>query len=121
MVNTAWKDAVNAELPCPCKVTVSATGIEPIDDPSGRSPQWKADNACKANFLPHCDTYHPGAYGCIRSTDSSNIGDAGKPVQLSYPRLRSHRQICYPNIDKELAIKIPIVIMAVAVSCGYDP
>ncbi len=74
-----WKTTVNRELPCPCKVSIKPghTGIDPIDDPSGRNATWTADSACTAGGQPSCATYHPGAYGCLRSTDSPNIGSAG--------------------------------------------
>ncbi len=45
---------------------------------TGKQVTWTADSECTADGEPSCARYNPGAYGCIRSADSPNIGSAGK-------------------------------------------
>ena len=72
--NKQWLETLNKQLPCPCRVNTNNFGVTPIDDPSGRNPTWNVDAACMARGLPLCWKFHEGAYGCIRSNDSTLIG-----------------------------------------------
>ena len=132
----SWKDTLNRELPCPCKVSVHPNRVVADQgDPPGNSlqsksycksfcffvdlklprttplwrqnitldywqndvivhhfpgdkpiylagrepgPEWIPDRSCTAHSEPYCSTYHPGAYGCLRSTDSPKIGKVFK-------------------------------------------
>ncbi len=72
-----------------CK-EVETPKIVPVDNPSGpkRTPKWNSDSACSTGGRPSCAKWHPGAYGCLRSTDSDNIGGAGDRVEYILHFLR---------------------------------
>ena len=70
--NLSWLRELNRKFKCPCKVTLGWTTVTPIDNPSGK--QWTRDWACLALGIPLCYKYHPGAYGCLRSSKKTSTG-----------------------------------------------
>ena len=66
-----WLHDLNTNFKCPCRVK-GAINLSPVDNPSNQL--WESDWACKAGKLPLCEKFHNGAYGCIRSKETSRFG-----------------------------------------------
>lgn len=71
MKDTRWLRDLNEQFRCPCNVMLKRFGLKASNS---CTEDWSIDKACMKNTLPFCDTYHPGAYGCIRSEQESATG-----------------------------------------------
>ncbi len=77
-----WRIKLNKDIPCPCKVEIHGRTLTPIAKKG--TADWQADLACRARFLPFCWHYHPGAFGCLRSKETTA---GGARQQCCYSRL----------------------------------
>ena len=67
----SWLHDLNTNFKCPCRVQ-GTINLSPVDNPSNQL--WETDWACKSGGLPLCWKFHKGAYGCIRSQQTSRFG-----------------------------------------------
>ena len=78
--DTRWLKSLNDEFKCPCHVESGTFRLKAANSCAGK---WRMDWACIKGSKPFCSTFHLGAYGCIRSEETSASG-AGQ-------------QCCYDN------------------------
>lgn len=75
--NTTWLNDLNQNFKCPCKVKsipflTKLTKLQELDNPSNK--QWIPDSTCRDKGLPSCQTFKPGANGCLVSGEASSYG-----------------------------------------------